>query len=140
MALSAKAKSLIAEIGAGDVKMGDLKKRAKEIKKDHALATELWATELYYPRLLATLIFDKKLLTEEVVTQLAADMLCHDLKERSQLADWLMAKQLAKEKKLAALMAPGKRAHPPSCNACSGTTRLAYAGQDRRLPTTVRTC
>jgi 3-methyladenine DNA glycosylase AlkD len=104
MALSTKAKKLVAEITKADLKLGDLKKRAAEIKKDHDLATELWSTGEYYPRLLATLIFDKKLLAEEVIDQLAADMLQHDLKERSQLADWFMANQLAKDKKLAALM------------------------------------
>ena len=51
--------------------MGDLKKLGKEIKKDHALAMEHWSTGDYYPRLLATLIFDKKLLTEAVIDQLA---------------------------------------------------------------------
>ncbi len=104
MALSTKAKKLVAEITKGDLKLGDLKKRGAEIKKDHDLAMELWSTGEYYPRLLASLIFDKKLLAEEVIDQLAADMLEHDLKERSQLADWFMANQLAKDKRLAALM------------------------------------
>jgi 3-methyladenine DNA glycosylase AlkD len=104
MALSAKAKKLAAEVTKGDLKLGDLKKRGAEIKKDHDLAMELWSTGEYYPRLLATLIFDKKLLTEEVIDQLAAEMLNHDAKERCQLADWFMANQLAKDKKLATLM------------------------------------
>lgn len=105
MALSARAKKLVAEITKGNVKLGDLKTRGKAIKKDHALAMELWSTGQYYPRLLATLIFDNKLLAEKVVDQLASDMLRHDVKERSQLADWLLANQLAKDKKLVALMA-----------------------------------
>src|SRR5690625_4127633 len=100
MALSARAKELSAECGSGSVKLGDLRKRAKEIKKDHDLALELWSTGEYYPRLLATLIFDKKLLSEETINQLAADMLQHDEEERSKLADWLLANQLAKEKRL----------------------------------------
>jgi 3-methyladenine DNA glycosylase AlkD len=104
MALSTKAKKLVAEITKGDPKLGDLKKRGAEIKKDHDLAMELWSTGEYYPRLLATLIFDKKLLTEEVIDQLAAEMLQHDAKERCQLADWFMANQLAKDKNLASLM------------------------------------
>lgn len=93
--------------------MGDIKKRGAEIKKDHDLAMELWSTGEYYPRLLATLIFDKKLLTEEVIDQLAADMLQHDLQQRSQLADWLMANQLAKDKKLASLMTTWEKSPSP---------------------------
>lgn len=104
MALSAGAKKLVAEFSHGNVKLGDIKKRGAEIKKDHELAMELWSTGEFYPRLLATLIFDKKLLAEDVINQLAAEMLRHELKERCQLADWLMANQFAKEKKLVALM------------------------------------
>lgn len=104
MALSAQAKKLVAELTGGNVKLGDIKKRGAEIKKDHALATELWGTGEYYPRLLAILIFDKKLLAEDVIDQLAAEMLQHDAQQRCQLADWLMANQLAKDKKLVVLM------------------------------------
>jgi 3-methyladenine DNA glycosylase AlkD len=104
MALSAKAKKLVGEISGGNVKLGDLKARGKEIKKDHALAMELWSTGQFNPRLLATLIFDLKLLTEKVIDQLASDMLQHDAQERSQLADWLLANQLTKDKKLVALI------------------------------------
>src|SRR5687768_12595036 len=89
MALSPRAKKLVAEITKGNLKLGDLKKRGAEIKKDHDLAVELWSTGEYYPRLLATLIFDKRLLAENVIDQLASDMLRHDAEERTQLADWL---------------------------------------------------
>jgi 3-methyladenine DNA glycosylase AlkD len=104
MALSARAKELVAEITKGNLKLGDLKKRGAEIKKDHDLAIELWSTGEYYPRLLATLIFDRKLLAENVIDQLASEMLRHDAEERSQLADWLLANQLAKDKKLGSLI------------------------------------
>ena len=60
---------IVAEITKGDQKLGDLKKRGAEIKKDHDLALELWSTGEYHPRLLATLIFDKKLLAEGVIDQ-----------------------------------------------------------------------
>lgn len=90
---------IVAELNTGSPKLGDLKTRGKEIKKDHDLAMELWSTGEYYPRLLSILIFDPKLLTENVIDQLASDMLRHDEKERSQLADWLLANQLAKDKK-----------------------------------------
>ena len=105
MASSARAEKLVAGITNGNVKMGDIKARGKEIKKDHALAMELWSTGEYYPRLFATLIFDKKLLAENVIAELASDILRHDAEERCQLADWLLANQLAKDKKLVSLIA-----------------------------------
>jgi len=103
MGLSAKAKKLIAEITAG-TKLGDIKKRGKEIKKDHALAMELWSTGDFYPRLLSTLIFDKKLLTGSVIEKFASDLLMHEEEERNQLGDWFLANQLTKDRKLVAMM------------------------------------
>ena len=67
MALSAQAREIVSEFSAQKPKLGDIKKRAKAIKKNHELAVELWATGGHFPRLLATLIFDKKLLTEESI-------------------------------------------------------------------------
>lgn len=93
------------------MKLGDLKAHGKEIKKDHDLAVELWSTGGFHPRLLATLVFDKKLLSENVIEQLAAEMLQHDAAERCQLADWLMANQLSKDKKLVSRMATWEK-HP----------------------------
>ncbi|MCG8461628.1 MAG: hypothetical protein MI919_35550 [Holophagales bacterium] len=104
MALSARAAKLVSEITDGKPKFGDIKKRGKEIKKDHDLAMELWSAGHYYPRLLSTLIFDKKLLTESAIDGLASDMLVHDEDERNQLADWLLANQLTKDRKLVSLM------------------------------------
>lgn len=104
MALSARAKKIFSEISEGTPKMGDLKKRGKEIKKDHELAVELWSTGNFHARLLATLIFDKKQLTETVIDGLATDLLEHEEKERNQIGDWLLANQLMKDKKLVALM------------------------------------
>src|SRR5262245_42011238 len=66
---------------------------------------ELWSSGDYYPRLLATLIFDNKLLSESVINQLASDMLRHDAEERNQLTDWLLANQFAKDKKIVCLIA-----------------------------------
>jgi 3-methyladenine DNA glycosylase AlkD len=103
MALSVKAKKIIAEF-ANQPKLGDIKKRGQEIKKDHKLALELWSSGNYYSRLLATLIFDKKLLTESDINKLAADLLLIDENERSQISDWLLANQLTKDKKLIALV------------------------------------
>lgn len=111
MAISEKAKQLAAEISTANVKLGELKSRGKAIKKDHALAMELWSTGEFYPRLLSTLIFDKKQLSEQVINQLASDMLQHDLAERQQLADWLLANQLTKDKQLVSLIATWEQ-HP----------------------------
>lgn len=103
MALSTQAKKIAAEFADGP-KFGDIKKRGKEIKRDHELAVELWSTGDYYCRLLSTLIFDTKLLTEDVIGELANDLLAHESEERNQLGDWLLANQLMKSKKLVALM------------------------------------
>ena len=113
MALSARAKKLVAEITDGNLKLGDLKKRGKEIRKDHELAMELWSTGDYYARLLAILIFDTRLLTENFIDQLASDVLRHDAEERNQLTDWLLANQLAKDKKLVALIATWEKNPSP---------------------------
>ena len=78
MALSVRAKKYVSEFDNGETKLGDIKKHAKEIKKDHDLAMELWSTGAFYPRLLATLIFDKKQLTESVVDEIAAELLKPD--------------------------------------------------------------
>ena len=50
------------------------------------------------------LIFDKKLLTQNAIDQLAADMFGHDEEERNKLADWLLANQLINDKKIVSLM------------------------------------
>jgi 3-methyladenine DNA glycosylase AlkD len=113
MALSAEAKKLVAELSKGNLKLGELKKRGAEIKRDHELAMELWSTGEFQPRLLATLIFDKKLLAVDLIDRLTADMLRHDSEERTQLADWLLANQLAKDKKTAALLVAWERNPSP---------------------------
>lgn len=104
MALSTKAKEVYSQIGQNNPKLGDLRKIAKEIKKDHELALELWSTGEFYPRLLAILIMDKKLLTQEVIDRLVGEMQEHEYNQRNQLADWLLANQLTKDKKTIALM------------------------------------
>ncbi|CEI83686.1 DNA alkylation repair enzyme [Oceanobacillus oncorhynchi] len=100
---SSKAEDILAQINS-KTKLGDLRKIAKEIKKDHELALELWSTEAFLPRLLAILIMDKKLLSEDVLNKLDEDMQIHTFDERNNLMDWLMANQLTKDKKRIALM------------------------------------
>lgn len=113
MTLSNRAKNLVDDLSNGNVLMGDIRKHAGAIKRDHELAMELWATGQYFPRLLATLIFDNTLITEQVIDQLMSDMMQHTSQERNQLADWLMANQFTKNKSLTALMTTWEKAENP---------------------------
>lgn len=104
MKLSHKAQQLYDRIGTPPVRLGDLKKIAREIRKDHAAAMELWSTGEYYPRLLATLIMDKGLITQELIDSLTDDLQVHSFDERNHIMEWLMANQLTKSKKTLALI------------------------------------
>jgi 3-methyladenine DNA glycosylase AlkD len=104
MNLSIKAKDIYNKLNTEGLLMGGIKKLAKEIKKDHELAMELWETGDYYPRLLAVLILDKKFLSQEVLTKMASDLDKQSLSERMQVSDWLIANQLVKSKKTIKLM------------------------------------
>jgi len=101
---SSQAESLLSQINTKSTKLGDLRKIAADIKKDHELAMELWSSAAFLPRMLATLIMDKKLLTQESIDALDRDMQNHNPEEQTQLMDWLMANQLAKDKKTIALI------------------------------------
>lgn len=103
MKLSPKAKNIVDQL-TENTKLGDLRIIAKEIKKDHELAMELWSTGSYFARQLAILIMDKKFLSQEVINQLDQDINKHTEDEKLQLIDWLMANQLAKDKKTIMLM------------------------------------
>lgn len=103
MKLSSKAENILDQINT-KTKLGDLRKIAMEIRKDHVLAMELWLTGKFLPRLLAILIMDNKLLSQDLINALDKDMRAHSFEERNQLIDWLMANQLAKDKKTIALM------------------------------------
>ncbi|MDX5347403.1 MAG: DNA alkylation repair protein [Hymenobacteraceae bacterium] len=104
MPLSSKAENILSQIDSKSTKLGDLRKIAKDIKKDHELAMELWASGAYLPRQLAILIMDKKRLSEELIDKLDLDIQNHEINERLQLIDWLLANQLSKDKKTIALM------------------------------------
>jgi 3-methyladenine DNA glycosylase AlkD len=104
MNLSTEARAIHSQINAESTKLGDLKKIAKEIKKEHALAMELWSTQEYFLRLLATLIMDKTLLTQELIDKLDKEMQIHTFDEKNHLMEWLMANQLTKDKKTIALI------------------------------------
>jgi 3-methyladenine DNA glycosylase AlkD len=102
--LSAKANTILSRISGKTTMLGDLRKLAKDIKKNHELAIELWSTGEFFPRQLAILIMDKKFLSQEFIDKLDKDIRKHKLQERNQLIDWLMANQLSKDKKTIALM------------------------------------
>lgn len=104
MTLSTKAETILTQICGKNTKLGDLRNIAKDIKKDHQLATELWSTKNFFARQLALLIMDKKLLTEEVIDNLVSNINQHNQQEKLQLIDWLMANQLTKDKKTIALI------------------------------------
>lgn len=112
MKISPRAQQIHDQVTGKTTRLGELRKVAKEIKKDHELALELWSTGEFGPRQLAILIMDKKQLTQAAIDQLTEDMLAHELEERNQLMDWLMANQLAKDRKTIELMETWE--HSPS--------------------------
>lgn len=87
-----------------ETKLGDLRKIARDIGKDHGLAMELWSSGKFLPKQLAILIMDSKRLSQGLVDELDKDMQTHPITERNQLIDWLMANQLMKDKKTIALV------------------------------------
>lgn len=95
-------KELLVKIS--DAKLGDLRKIAREIKINHDLAMKLWSGGDLRARLLAILIMDKKLFDADSVEKAFRDIEEHDYVDRLQLADWLMANQLAGDKKLTSLI------------------------------------
>lgn len=104
MKRSTKAEKILTQIADKNTKLGDLRAIAKEVKKDHALAMELWSSKQTHARQLAILIMDKKLLTEELVNSLVSDIEEHSDSEQLHLIDWLFANQLAKDKKTIAML------------------------------------
>lgn len=108
-----KCKETLALVSQKETKLGDLRIIAKEIKKDHQLALYLWSTLELHPQLLAILIMDPKLLSQEVIDQLVADLKNHSSENKNQLIDWLMANQLTKNKKTIALIQTWEKATSP---------------------------
>lgn len=89
-----------AKFGAPDnqfgVKLGDLRTIAKEIRSDHALGLELWATGNVEAQLLAALIVKPTALSANELDRLTRSTTC------AQVADWLNAYVVAQH--------PGKEA------------------------------
>lgn len=104
MLLSKKAMKVYKQASKENVKLGDIRKLAKEIKTDQELALELWSTGEFYPRQLSILILDKKQLSHELIESLYEDIKKHSFKEMTHLSDWLMANQLMKDKKLISMI------------------------------------
>ena len=75
--------------GAGDnqfgVRLGDIRKLAKEIKRNHELALALWDTGNIDARLLAILLLEPKSLSQEEVDRMVRSVTFN------QVADWLNA-------------------------------------------------
>lgn len=113
MNISDKAKDIYSQIESKSTKLGDLRTIAKEIKKDHSLAMELWSIGEFFPRQLAILIMDPKQLTEAIIDKLDQDIQGHEMEERLQLIDWLMANQLTKDKKTIVLMESWENSRSP---------------------------
>lgn len=114
MTLSPRAAKVYAQINSENTKLGDLRKIAKEIKKDHKLAMELWSTDNFLPRQLAILIMDKKLLDQALIDQLDEDIQKHEYNQRNHLIDWLMANQLMKDKNTIGLMESWQHSSSPT--------------------------
>ncbi len=96
MALSPRARQVLDQVAADGTKLGDIKRVAKDVKKDHALAMELWSSGNTNARLLAVLILDRKKLDQALVDKLDADLQALDEEQRTRIMDWLFANQLAK--------------------------------------------
>ncbi|MDG1430497.1 MAG: DNA alkylation repair protein, partial [Paracoccaceae bacterium] len=95
---------LISKFDPENPRMGEIKKLATSIKKNHDLALELWASGDYVPRLVAVLIMDKVQLDLTTIETLAADLGSMSEANRNRLSEWLMANQLMKSKKTIALL------------------------------------
>ncbi len=95
---------IYSKINQEGTNLGDLRKIAKEIKKDHDIGMELWATEEFLSRQLAILVMDKNKFDQDFIDQLDQDIQQHEYDEQNHLADWLMANQLTKSKKIIKLI------------------------------------
>ncbi|WP_312789256.1 DNA alkylation repair protein [Sphingobacterium sp.] len=113
MELSTQAKTIVSQITGTATKLGDLRKIARDMKRDHKLALELWSTGQFLPRQLAILLMDKKELSENLIDCLDKDIQKHHEEEKLQLIDWLMANQLGKDKKTVAFMEAWENSSSP---------------------------
>ncbi len=105
---------------------------AKEIKKDHKLAKELWSTGKYYPRLLAALLLDKKELSQEVIETMMNDLSTNSEVNALRISEWLLANQLVKSKSTIALLESYQHHKMPMLRRLFfGTIKLDFVGLAR---------
>lgn len=80
---TAQARKTYARHGIGDKTYGTsfavIRKLAKQIKQDHALALQLWATGYFEPRVVATMIADPAQVTREEADSMVDEMFTHTL-------------------------------------------------------------
>ena len=113
MTSTVSTETLLSQLSVDNLKLGTLKKMAREIKKDHELAMTLWASEQFYPRMLAVLILDKNRLNQDSLNQMADDLQNHESAQQLQIVDWLLANQLMKSKNLIRLVESWEKADSP---------------------------
>ena len=89
---------LLPQLTESQLTRGDLKKLAKEIKRDHGLALKLWKSTELNAVLLASLILDKKQLTQRLIEELVAQLSQFEPDAQYLIVEWLMANQLTKSK------------------------------------------
>lgn len=102
--LSDKANRILTKLDQDNIAMGKIKAMAKEVKKDHELALELWSTGNYYPRLFSVLILDKSELSQEVIETMMDDLSSNSEEEALRISEWLLANQLVKSKRIISLL------------------------------------
>ncbi|WP_232538775.1 DNA alkylation repair protein [Chitinophaga tropicalis] len=61
------------------VKIPEVRKLAKIIKKDHELALQLWNTRIHEARILASLVADPKLVTPQLIDSWTKDFASWDI-------------------------------------------------------------
>jgi 3-methyladenine DNA glycosylase AlkD len=90
----ARVRAQNAKWGAGDnqfgVSLGDIRKVAKKIRKDHALALSLWETANVDAQFLATLLIDPNELSAEAMDRMVRSITF------SRVADWFNSYVVAK--------------------------------------------
>ncbi|MEX0968911.1 MAG: DNA alkylation repair protein [Paracoccaceae bacterium] len=94
------------------VKMGDIRKLAKPLKTNHALAKKLWETEIFEARLLAILIIDIKALGGDDLDKMVRG------NSETPVADWLASYVIKKHPEKEVLRLNWmKTAHPMAARA-----------------------
>lgn len=79
-----------------------LRALAKELKKNHPLAVELWKSGGFSARMLSFLLLDLKAVDVAALESMIADLEKAEGKEQSQLLDWLIANVVMKKAALKA--------------------------------------